>query len=85
MKPVTDVSLAGQEVAEVFVDLCKSRHSEAYLQVVQWLDALIAQHQAHALTAPADKLAANQIRTQQIVALRDALTSPANGGTGFIF
>ena len=85
MTPITDAQRAGSDAAQALTDLRKDGHPEAVRMTVLWLDALIAQHQAHALTAPADKLAANQLRTQQIVALRDALTSPANGGTGFIF
>lgn len=84
MKPVTDITEAGKSTAEAHAALLKQRHTDAYRMTVEWLDALTAQHQAHAVTAPADRLADGQLRIQHLLALRNALVS-TNGSTGFVF
>ena len=84
MKPITDITEAGKAVAEAHADLMKHRHTEAYRLMVQWLDALAAQHQAHAVTVRPDRLAESQLRIQHLIALQGALVVQ-NGSTGFVF
>ena len=84
MRPITDVTEAGKAAAEAHANLMKQRHTDAYRLMVEWLDALAAQHQAHALTMPVERLADNQVRTRQLIALRDAMVVQ-NGSMGFVF
>ena len=85
MKPLTDPVEAGKAVAEAHADLQKQRHADTYRCVVVWLDALTAQHQAHAVTLPAERLADNQLRIRHLIALREALASTQCNNTGFVF
>lgn len=85
MTPVLDAEAARRDASAAASDLRQHRASEPYKRAVAWLDALIAQNQAHMTNCAPDKLADQQTRLKQLIALRDALAAPGGATTGFVF
>lgn len=84
MTPVLDTELARKESAAIVSDLRQHGKSEGYRLTIKWFDALIAQYQAQMINSPAEKLQAYQLRIQQLIALRGALTGPGGASSGFV-
>lgn len=84
MSPITDAGAAHTAATAAYADLRAHDSAPAYKAVVAWLEALAAQQQAHMTSCAADRLPRAQLRLQQLVALRDALT-PGDTGTGHVF
>ena len=81
----TDAGATYAAAQSAYADLCGHRDSHAYRAVLDWIEALGVQQQALMATCPRDKLADVQTRLRQLVALRDALAAPGDGGTGHVF
>lgn len=85
MKPHTDTGCAHSEAEEAYVALREHCSGSSYQAVVTWIEALAVQQQAEMASCKPEKLVNAQVRLRQLVALRDALTAPADrAGTGHV-
>lgn len=85
MTPLLDAEQARKDAGTAYAAMRAHRHTEAYSDVLHWIDSLIAQHQAHMTACKPDALPLHQIRIAQLVALRSAMVGGGGASTGFVF
>ncbi len=85
MNPLLDANKAMIEAQQAFNDMRVYKGNEQYKSVVDWIEALIVQHQVSMNTCGREKLADVQVRVKQLVAMRSALVDPGGAFTGFTF
>jgi len=85
MKPLLDANKAMQDTMDAYTAVRRSYKTEQYQEVVNWIEALIAQCQINMTSCAPAKLADVQVRVKQLSALRSALVDPGGAMTGFTF
>ena len=85
MTPIIDENKAMAETMEAYSDLRRGIGTEQYKHFVEWIECLIAQHQAAMTTCAPDKLANKQVRVKQLISMRSALVDPGGAFTGYTF
>ena len=85
MKPVIDQTKASAELMEAYTYMRSFFGNEQYKSVIDWVDGLIAMHQAHICNCGKDKLVDSQVRIKHLISLRRSLADPGGATTGFTF
>ena len=85
MIPNLDAGAAMRETMEAYSDMRLHSSSVQYKAVVDWINALIVQHQINMTNCGKDKLADVQVRIKQLMALRASMVEPGGASTGNTF
>lgn len=85
MIPNLDAGAAMRETMEAYSDMRLHSSSVQYKAVVDWINALIVQHQINMTNCGKDKLADVQVRIKQLMALRASMVEPGGASTGYTF
>jgi hypothetical protein len=85
VKPLLDANSAMKNTMDAYTEVRHYMGNEQYKKTVEWLEALVCQHQIGMTTCAAAKLPDVQVRIKQLVALREALVNPGGASTGYTF
>ena len=85
MIPNLDANAAMRETMDAYSDMRLHSGSVQYKAVVDWINALLVQHQINMTNCGKDKLADAQVRIKQLMALRASMVDPGGASTGYTF
>lgn len=85
MIPLIDENKVMLQTMEAYTELRRGIGTEQYKNFVDWIECLIAQHQAAMTNCAPDKLANKQVRVKQLISMRSALVDPGGAFTGYTF
>ena len=85
MIPNLDAGAAMRETMDAYSNMRVHMKSPQYKAMVEWLEALLVQHQISMTTCGKDKLADAQVRIKQLMALRASMVEPGGASTGYTF
>lgn len=85
MIPLVDETKAMAATMEAYSELRRGFSTEQYKHFVEWIECLIAQHQAAMTTCAPSKLEHKQVRVKQLISMRSALVDPGGAFTGYTF
>lgn len=74
-----------RETMDAYTNMRVHMKSPQYQSVVDWLSALLVQHQTNMTTCGKDKLADVQVRMKQLMALRASMVDMGGASTGYTF